>query len=281
LTPRQAGKIASRAKRVVLAMDRDPAGARAAFRAYLLLFERGVEVRALGWEEGKDPDEALKGKGEDQVRGLLSSAPDFLELLKKELLSTSLSLSERKERVEFYARELSELRDPVVLDLIARELAEPLQVDYQAFKEKAESFRVKEKGSSAPVSSFPGGEEPSHPEEILARLLLQEHLDRFQLRESLKDCNIHPWLQALLEGGDLPDPVYRSWLGRIRHLDPPRLKPQGLDLLLEEIRSRSRERSLKEKVKAMELELREVLKKGERDRAIQILRALRGEEIYG
>jgi DNA primase len=283
LTPRQAGRISSRAKRVILAMDRDPAGARAAFRAYLLLFERGVEVRALVWEEGKDPDEALRDKTEEEIRSLLSSAQEFLTLLTKELRSNSLPLAERRERAESYARELSELRDPVALDLICRELSEPLGLDYRALKEKAESLKPKEKEGRPPGAPSSGGDPPSHPEEILARLLLQEHLDRFRLREVFKDVKLHPWLSALLEGQELADPGYRSWLGRIRHLEPPRLKPQGLDLLFEEIRIQAEEKLQRERMKSLELKLRHFVDKGDKEGIARLLETLRSgkEDLYG
>ena len=73
LTPEQSKLIKRYTKNVVLCLDSDAAGIKAALTGIDVLKEAGLEVKVLNVDDGKDPDEYIKEHGRDA----------FLELLQK------------------------------------------------------------------------------------------------------------------------------------------------------------------------------------------------------
>lgn len=282
LTPRQAARMAAHAHRVILALDNDAAGRWAAFRSFLLLFERGVEVRWLRWGEGKDPDEFLLSKAPEEVEALLAGAEEFLPLFLMEL-ERAQTLEKRRELAEAIARDLAQLRDPLAQDLLVQEFARALQLSREALHTRVEKLRERTTPLRVPQAPVPLSSPPSFSEEILVQLLLRGELDRFQVMNEFQGLELHPWVQGFLSGEDPGDPAYASWLGKLRHTPPPRLKPEGVKLLLEELRIGAEERKQRLEIQELEQRLRESLKQGDQQGAEAALLALRNlkERVYG
>ncbi|MBL9133222.1 MAG: DNA primase [Verrucomicrobiaceae bacterium] len=64
---------------VVLCYDSDNAGREAAEKAFRILSPQGLEVRVASLPAGEDPDSLIRKQGAEAFRGILESAPEFLE----------------------------------------------------------------------------------------------------------------------------------------------------------------------------------------------------------
>ncbi len=77
----QAGLLARNAKSVILAYDADAAGQKATLRGIALLQEAGLAVSVAQLPEGKDPDEAIRLRGEQAFAQALEAAQPLVEFL--------------------------------------------------------------------------------------------------------------------------------------------------------------------------------------------------------
>ncbi len=78
-TPEQVNLLARYTKEVVLMLDSDAAGQKAAKKASQLLENTGLSVRVVVIPDGKDPDEYIKKNGADRFRALLEGAVSDIE----------------------------------------------------------------------------------------------------------------------------------------------------------------------------------------------------------
>ena len=74
LTEHQARMIKRYTKKVVLCYDADNAGQNAAIRGMEILRNQGLDVRIMHVTDGKDPDEFIKQKGQDEFLKLVENA---------------------------------------------------------------------------------------------------------------------------------------------------------------------------------------------------------------
>lgn len=81
LSVEQAGLLARNAKSVTLAYDADAAGQKATLRGIALLQEAGLAVTVARLPEGKDPDEAIRLRGERVFAQALETAQPLVEFL--------------------------------------------------------------------------------------------------------------------------------------------------------------------------------------------------------
>lgn len=78
-TSEQVNLLSRYTKEVVLMLDSDEAGQKAARRASALLENTGLNVRVVVIPEGKDPDEFIKKNGPERFRALLEGAVSDIE----------------------------------------------------------------------------------------------------------------------------------------------------------------------------------------------------------
>ena len=87
-------------KKVVVNYDADDAGASATLRSVGLLVAKGLRVRVLRLESGKDPDEFVRQRGLSTYQALLDEAPNYFDyLLESAAAGKDLSDYEKKSEV--------------------------------------------------------------------------------------------------------------------------------------------------------------------------------------
>jgi DNA primase len=111
-------------KRVTLCYDGDEAGQKAAERAGYVFLKEGLEVRVLCLPAEDDPDSFLQKHKPEDFTALYQKAAYFIpfcvQLHQEELKSTSAKAA----FIESAIQEMAEISNPVVRDLIIKELAE-------------------------------------------------------------------------------------------------------------------------------------------------------------
>ena len=79
ITPEQARLMKHYTKKVVICYDADAAGQRAAYKAFRLLGEAGLECRIIKVENAKDPDEYIKKFGREAFSNILKRSRSEFE----------------------------------------------------------------------------------------------------------------------------------------------------------------------------------------------------------
>jgi len=81
LTREHARNLRRRTNTVVMLFDGDAAGAKAMERALEVLLPEGLRLRAAVLPDAMDPDDFLARRGAEELREVIASAPDALELI--------------------------------------------------------------------------------------------------------------------------------------------------------------------------------------------------------
>ncbi len=125
-TPEQAKLISRYTKEIVLTLDADAAGQKAARRAGEILASTGLNVRVITIPDAKDPDEYIKKYGADRFRALVEGAVSELEYkLAAAVEGIDVNSDDGKlQYVKRAARILGETNDPLARDLYIRRLSE-------------------------------------------------------------------------------------------------------------------------------------------------------------
>ena len=124
LTPEQARLLKRYASQAVLAYDGDNAGANAIIKGNAVLEEAGMQVTAVKFPEGEDPD-SLALKGHEAVQSLLDSRAGIVQFqIDRKLKEIDVSKPEGKET---FLKEIlpfiERIKDEVRRDAYVRELA--------------------------------------------------------------------------------------------------------------------------------------------------------------
>ena len=125
ITPQHVQTLHRLAKRVILALDSDPAGVHAVEKASSLVDQEGLEVLVASFPEGMDPDAFLRSFGPDQFRERLSTALGAVEYqLAQVLRQADLSTPAGKTAaVQECSRILGTVRSPLLRDRYVDDLA--------------------------------------------------------------------------------------------------------------------------------------------------------------
>lgn len=87
LTEEQARLMRRLSDQVIVLMDGDMAGEKAAFKSLPILLKEGLKARSCTLPEGEDPDSFLKKNGPEAMRALLESAPPLFERYVRHLVT--------------------------------------------------------------------------------------------------------------------------------------------------------------------------------------------------
>ena len=134
LTPDHARLLAAYAKEVVVSMDADEAGQKAALKALDILNAAGINARVLQIPEGKDPDEFLKNHGPERFKALLMGAGSDMDF-RFSKLANQYELDDPQGLAGFLksaAAMLAENGDRITADLYAGRMAEKYSVSKDA-----------------------------------------------------------------------------------------------------------------------------------------------------
>ena len=224
-TEDHARRLARTERRIVLLLDPDVAGRKAAARAARLLVAEGVDVRVAELPEGHDPADMV---AEGRVEELSSAIDDSWDILrwrletwsqKEDLSVPAVVHKAASEMAEWIATTPS----PVVAEAWANQVQQVLGVSQGALG------KLVSPGSPAPVGPTGGGAYPESqesqssisPQEVLRRN------EREVIAAVLHDPSAYPRFRRELDTLELQDSVARSVLSWCRK---QRESGQGFDL---------------------------------------------------
>lgn len=144
-TEAQAKLLSRYTKEIVLTLDADAAGQKAAARAGEILKNTGLNVRVITIPDGKDPDEYIKKYGGERFGALLEGAVSEIEY--KLLTAVSdIDVESDDGRLKYLAKAaeiLADTGDIMTRDLYIGRLAEKYGVSRTALQTKVDEIRRK------------------------------------------------------------------------------------------------------------------------------------------
>ena len=144
-TESQAKLLSRYTKEIVLTLDADSAGQKAAARAGEILKNTGINVRVITIPDGKDPDEYIKKYGSERFDALLEGAVSEIEY---KLLTAvgDIDVTGDDGKLKYLAKAaeiLADTSDIMTRDLYIGRLCEKYGVSRVAFQTKVEEIRRK------------------------------------------------------------------------------------------------------------------------------------------
>lgn len=117
-------------REVVLAMDGDAAGQKAAVHIGDLFQSKGLHVKVIGFPEGYDPDQFLLERGPKRFTVLLENGQEYLSFLYRYLQQgkNALAPAEKSQIVKNMAERIRKWEDPILVHESLRILASLSQV---------------------------------------------------------------------------------------------------------------------------------------------------------
>ena len=159
---------------VVLVMDSDQAGLRAAERALPLFLAAGVQPWRVDLGESKDPDELVRAGGTEAVERVLGAREPLFEwVLQRKLDAFGTSTLSRDRVLEEVLPLLIQASDPTLAVRAARRLGLPEPVVAARVKDAAR----RAPGSSPPPTARAGGEPPDRDTQHLLWLLVHRYAE--------------------------------------------------------------------------------------------------------
>lgn len=165
LSPEHARLLAPSCREVVVAFDSDSAGRKAAESAVSVLLAAGLSARVASFEEGGDPDDAIREQGGAAFRERLAAAPGFLDFLVDEAVrapgGAAAGSDARREAARRVAEVVAGSSDALARDDWTREAAGRLGFSPDAFAAEVERARRRPArvsgttGIGRPVSAGP------------------------------------------------------------------------------------------------------------------------------
>ncbi len=142
-TAEQAKLISRYTKEIILIMDSDAAGQKAARRASEILQTTGLDIRIVLLPDGKDPDEFIKKNGAARFKALLEGAVSEIEY---KLLSAveGIDLNNDDGKLQYLGRAaqiIAEANDIITRDLYIGRLCEKYGVSRAALTDKVNELR--------------------------------------------------------------------------------------------------------------------------------------------
>lgn len=142
-TQEQVNLLARYTKEIVLTLDADAAGQKAARRASQLLANSGLKVRVIMIPDGKDPDEYIKKNGPERFSALLEGAVSDMDY---KLLSAAKNINSESDdgRLRYLsaaAEIVAESDDIMTRDIYIGRLSEKYGVSRTALTAKIEEIR--------------------------------------------------------------------------------------------------------------------------------------------
>lgn len=134
ITPMHARKLKQFSQNIILLLDGDGAGKKAALRSIDVLRRGALDVKVASLPEGKDPDELLKSEGADALREILNNAIDGMEY-KIKAVADRYDLTDRTQKSKFIRESLVVIKgledkseQDVYLELVKQYASTPVDV---------------------------------------------------------------------------------------------------------------------------------------------------------
>jgi len=277
LTEEMIERLARLVDTVILAMDADEAGEKAMKRSVEIAEKRGLEVKGVWWEEGKDPDEIAR-ENPGKWRKIVEKSIPIYELVMKRSITKwkDKGVEGVKKIVVEVVPYLAKIDNEVVREVWAKRLAESLGVGKERVWNETEKVRkgVVEKENTGKKKEK--SEEKTEKGKKLARqllaMLMQEGVERkSEIRKILVDLKIGE-VEGKLLGRFLDKKVEKAeeWIKKL----PKELKEVAEECYLIEIERGVEEKGMvgiavelaREKLREERKGLIEKLRKAEREK---------------
>lgn len=144
-TDEQAKLLSRYTKEIVLVMDSDTAGQKAARRAGEILANTGIDIRVVLLPDGKDPDEYIKKHGASRFKALLEGAVSEIEY-KLLMAVDGINVSTDDGKLQYLSRAaviIAESNDVMTRDLYIGRLSDRYGVSRTALQDKVNELRKK------------------------------------------------------------------------------------------------------------------------------------------
>ncbi len=129
LTPGHASTLKRFTNKVYLCYDGDEAGQKATIKAGFIFLKAGFDVRVIVLPEKDDPDSFIQSQGAAAYQEKVETAPDFISFILQRNRKRLQSPVEKSEFIERMVREIADIEDNVVRDLIAKNLSEQMEIN--------------------------------------------------------------------------------------------------------------------------------------------------------
>ena len=193
-TPEHAALLKRMTDNLVVALDPDEAGFKAAVRAARVALAIGLNVKVAEPTEGFDPAEFIQKKGTDAWRRVIREAKDVITFLLDVLEKHAKDKSGLRREVEAVVLPfLSEVSSPIAREQYVREIAERLGVSEHAVAESL--ARVPRTSTAVEVHGVPKVPQERMQEPALSAIPIKERAQNFP-RTRLAYA-IFLWQQAL------------------------------------------------------------------------------------
>jgi len=142
-TMEQVNLLARYTKEIILMLDADAAGQKAAKRASELLQNTGLDVRVVVIPDGKDPDEYIKKNGTERFKALLEGAVSDMEY-KLLMASKDIELNSDEGKLKYLAKAaeiIASSDDVMTRDIYIGRLCDKYGVSRAALTAKVDELR--------------------------------------------------------------------------------------------------------------------------------------------
>ena len=188
LTPEQAQLLKRYTKKVVLCLDSDAAGIKAAIRGCDVLRAAGLDVRVMHVDDGKDPDEYIKKHGADEFRSLLEKTAETDVDFKIGLIDRKYSGSDLTQSLNFLKAAANVLRplSPVEADLYIPKVAKMRGISEGALRREIEqpSAVVPRPAPRTEQENAPQEQSVEDTPEVRGRIMVERMLIKLCLQRS-------------------------------------------------------------------------------------------------
>ncbi len=238
LTDEMVERLARLVETVIFAMDADEAGEKAMKRSVELAEKRGLEVKGVWWEEGKDPDEIARENPREWRKIVEEAMPIYEVVMKNSMLKwKDKGVAGVKKIVLEVVPYLAKIDNEVVREVWVKRLAKNLDVSKERVWNETEKVRkgIVEKEKKKEKKEKSGGE--AEKEKRLARqllaMLMQEGVEKkVEIKRILIDLKIGE-VEGKLLGRFLKEKVEKAenWIKKL----PEELKGVAEECYLMEI----------------------------------------------
>ncbi len=197
LTLEQAQLLKRYTKKVVLCLDSDAAGIKAAIRGCDVLRGAGLDVRVMHVDDGKDPDEYIKKHGADEFRALIDRSAVTDVDFKISLIARKYDVNDLTQGIQFLRAVADVLRplSPVEADLYTKKVAQMSGVSEGALRREIDQPSAGRQTQPPPREEDRQGEARKPAEDtpeirgriMVERMLIKLCMQRSDLWPKLKD----------------------------------------------------------------------------------------------
>ena len=194
-------------KKVVLCLDSDAAGIKAAIRGCDVLREAGLDVRVMHVDDGKDPDEYIKKHGADEFRALLDKTAETDIDFKIGLIARKYDVNDLTQGLQFLRAVANVLRplSPVEADLYTQKVAKMGGVSEGALRREIETPSAGQRQTTPPREKKSDEQENPKPAEDTPEIRGRVMLERMLIKLCMQRSDLWPRLKSYDEAFVSPE----------------------------------------------------------------------------